>query len=99
MSEKLSPNDPANTGDTSPGVLSHALSDADVVRLWDSFKMGAVVKCPKDDAPLALAVDGAAKSYRLVCTRCGNASLWFETTGGAIQVRNAEELPGPGADD
>ncbi len=100
MSDNRSTNDPSSTGaDTSPGTLPRALSEADVIKLWDGFKSGDVVKCPRDAAPLALAVDGAAKSYRLVCTRCGNASLWFETTGGVIQVRNAEELVGPGADD
>jgi hypothetical protein len=91
MSEKRSPNDPPDASDTSPGTVPHALSDADVTKLWETFKLGFVVRCPKDEAPLALAVDGAAKSYRLVCTRCGNASLWFETSGGVIQVRNAEE--------
>ena len=99
MSDKRSPNDSVSSGDTSPGTMPHALSDADVTKLWDRFKSGLVVRCPRDDAPLALAVDGAAKSYRLVCTRCGNASLWFETNGGVIQVRNADEPIGPGADD
>jgi hypothetical protein len=92
MSEKRSPNDPDSAGDTSPGTVPHSLSEADVTKLWDRFKAGFVVRCPRDEAPLALAVDGAAKSYRLVCTRCGNSSLWFETSGaGVIQVRNADE--------
>lgn len=96
MSEGRSPNDPVNAGDTSPGTVPHVLSEADVTKLWDRFKAGFVVQCPKDDAALALAVDGAAKSYRLVCTRCGNASLWFETSaGGVIQVRNADDAVGP----
>jgi hypothetical protein len=99
MSENRSPNDSGPASDTSPGKTARSLSESDVSAIWEQFKSGAVVRCPKDDAPLALAVDGAAKSYRLVCTRCGNASLWFETNGGAVQVRNADEPSGPGLDD
>jgi hypothetical protein len=75
------------------------LSEEDVAKLWDVFKSGNVARCPRDEAPLALAVDGAAKSYRLVCTRCGNASLWFEIASGGIHVRNADEPPGPNLSD
>jgi len=36
------------------------------------------------------------KAIAWYARRCGNASLWFETTGGTLQVRNSEEpLGGP----
>ncbi|MBL8605963.1 MAG: hypothetical protein JNL38_01530 [Myxococcales bacterium] len=61
---------------------------AEVATLWAKFRAGDVVMCPKCDAgAFALAVDGAAKSYRLVCTTCGHASPWFGTTPTGIVVR------------
>jgi hypothetical protein len=67
------------------------MSDDEVAKLWEQFKSGGVARCPRDEAPLALAVDGASKSYRLVCTRCGNASLWFEIGGSGIHVRSGDD--------
>ena len=72
------------------------LTDEQVARLWETFKSGGAAHCPRDGAPLALAVDAQSKSYRLVCTRCGNASGWFETSKTGIHVRGAETLA-PGA--
>jgi hypothetical protein len=44
---------------------------------------------------VALSVDGAAKSYRLVCTECGLASPWFGTTPTGIVFRTlAGTIPG-----
>jgi hypothetical protein len=75
------------------------LAEQEVTRLWEEFKDGGIARCPRDSAPLALAVDGAAKSYRLVCTRCGNASLWFEIGSAGIHFRNPDDLSGSNLSD
>jgi hypothetical protein len=62
--------------------------------LWDSFRAGDVVACPSDSGSLALSVDGN-NAYRLVCTRCGVASSWFEAVTAGIRPRT---IP-PGPDD
>jgi hypothetical protein len=76
-----------------------AMSDKEVAKLWDQFRSGGVAHCPRDEAPLALAVDGASKSYRLVCTRCGHASLWFEVAANGIHVRGGADGAKHGASD
>ena len=53
------------------------LSHAEITQLWAKFRAGDVIHCPRDSYGMALAVDGAAKAYRLVCTQCGLASPWF----------------------
>ena len=93
MSERRSPNDSGHLAGP------RAMSDAEVAKLWEQFKSGGVARCPRDEAPLALAVDGAAKSYRLVCTRCGNASLWFDIAASGIRVRSGDEAANPGMSD
>jgi len=93
MSERRSPDDSGQP------PAQRAMSDADVAKLWDQFKSGGVARCPRDEAPLALAVDGASKSYRLVCTRCGNASLWFDIAPTGIHVRSGDESQNPGLSD
>lgn len=71
------------------------LSPAEVTSLWAKFRSGDVVPCPRDAASVALSVDGAAKSYRLVCTQCGLASPWFGTTPTGLVFRNpAGTIPG-----
>jgi hypothetical protein len=70
------------------------LTIEEVSPLWDSFRTGAVVACPCDSGSLALSVDGN-NSYRLVCTRCGTASSWFEAVPAGIRLRT---IP-PGPDD
>lgn len=97
MSDQRSPNDTASPSAGPAGPRT--MTEEDVVKLWEEFKSGKVAACPRDDAPLALAVDGAAKSYRLVCTRCGNASLWFEIAATGIHIHSADEPSGPVADD
>ncbi len=59
----------------------------DVRSAWDEFRAGAVVGCPKDGGPMALAVDAAANAYRLVCTRCGTTSPWFESDPHGFRIR------------
>ena len=78
--------DPGSQHDGSYGSGGlRTLSDEEVAQLWQVFTAGDVAPCPRDGAPVALSVDGSTKSYRLVCTRCGTASLWFETAPAGIQ--------------
>ncbi len=61
---------------------------------WDRFRTGAVVPCPIDGSHLALSVDASAGAYRFVCTQCGAASPWFESTVNGIRLReHSAELP------
>jgi hypothetical protein len=69
------------------GISQNVIPNDDVVRLWARFRAGDVVPCPRDEASFALAVDGAAKSYRLICTKCGLASPWFGTTPTGLVLR------------
>jgi hypothetical protein len=64
------------------------LSHAEVAQLWAKFRAGDVILCPRDETGMALAVDGAAKAYRLVCTKCGLASPWFGTTPTGLVFRS-----------
>ncbi len=64
------------------------LSHAEIVQLWAKFRAGDVIYCPRDSIGMALAVDGAAKAYRLVCTQCGLASPWFGTTPAGLVFRS-----------
>jgi hypothetical protein len=70
-------------------TASPSLGSMETLRTaWDSFRAGGVVPCPHDAAPLALSVDAVATAYRFVCTRCGMASSWFESTpSGHIEIR------------
>ncbi|MDP9149097.1 MAG: hypothetical protein M3O36_04030 [Myxococcota bacterium] len=72
-----------------PNEDSPADGSAEELRiLWNRFRTGVVVSCPRDKGPLALAVDGAAGVYRFVCTDCGVSSAWFEPgLVGAIRIR------------
>src|SRR5512139_2748602 len=64
------------------------LSHAEITSLWAKFRAGDVIRCPRDSAGMALAVDGAAKAYRIVCTHCGLASPWFGTTPTGLVFRS-----------
>ena len=72
--------------------IRNNLTFEEVGPLWDSFRAGNVVPCPGDSGPLALNVDGN-NAYRLVCTRCGTASSWFEAAPAGIRLRTVP--PGP----
>lgn len=82
------------TGDGSTHESAH-LSHDEIAQLWARFRAGEVVHCPRDTSGMALAVDGAAKTYRLVCTQCGLASPWFGTTPNGIVFRNPPTTMGP----
>ena len=79
----------------SAGGPHEPLGPGDELRAcWSRFRLGDSVPCPVDQAPLALAVDASAGTYRFVCTECGAASSWFESGPGGIQVRGqAEDEP------
>lgn len=71
-----------------PFGAARPLSGAEDLRsVWDEFRAGGVVACPRDGAPLALAVDASAGAYRFVCTRCGTSSPWFESDARGIRIR------------
>jgi hypothetical protein len=55
--------------------------------VWDLFRTGRTVACPTDGSPMALSVDGSGGVYRFVCTRCGTASVWFESGAGDMTLR------------
>ncbi len=80
------------------GNPANTVSNDEVVRLWARFRGGDVVPCPRDDSAFALAVDGAAKSYRLVCTKCGLSSPWFGTTPTGLVLRGHSTLLEDGSD-
>lgn len=72
------------------------LSHAEITSLWAKFRTGEVIHCPRDAGyGMALAVDGAAKAYRLVCTKCGLASPWFGTTPTGLVFRSPPPTLGP----
>ncbi len=73
--------------DTDTEDSANVIPNAEVARMWARFREGEIVRCAKDEFALALAVDGAAKSYRLICTACGLSSPWFGTTPSGIVVR------------
>ncbi|MCL2724415.1 MAG: hypothetical protein FWD69_08260 [Polyangiaceae bacterium] len=76
-------------GMTEVGGVEEApsLSHAEVNQLWAKFRAGDTILCAKDAHGIALAVDGAAKAYRLVCTKCGISSPWFGTTPSGLVFR------------
>jgi len=71
------------------------LSHAEITQLWTKFRAGEVIRCPCDSHGMALAVDGAAKAYRLVCTKCGLASPWFGTTSTGLVFRSPPPTMSP----
>jgi hypothetical protein len=81
------------------GPSSPHLSPSEVAQLWARFRAGEVIPCPRDGIGMALAVDGAAKAYRLVCTKCGLASPWFGTTPAGLVFRSVAATLNPGAGD
>jgi hypothetical protein len=73
-------------------VLEDPTESADGLRAcWARFRSGDPVHCPIDHAPLALAVDASAGTYRFVCTECGVSSAWFESGPAGIRVRAPTE--------
>jgi hypothetical protein len=77
---------------TPPPDASHApLGNLDELNdLWTRFRTGAMVLCPADQGPLALAVDASVGIYRFVCTQCGVASPWFESGPDGAHIRGSQ---------
>jgi len=61
--------------------------DASLAEAWAHWSAGGVVHCAADGASIALTVDATVATYRMMCSACGNASPWFEVSGGALQTR------------
>lgn len=74
------------------------LSQAEISQLWAKFRAGEIIQCPRDASGMALAVDGAAKAYRLVCTSCGLASPWFGTTPTGLVFRATSPVAAAGSE-
>ena len=74
-----------------PDVPAPFGSPDDLKDVWDRFRKGSGVPCPNDRGPLALSVDAAAGIYRLVCTRCGLASPWFESGPSGLRIRGQSQ--------
>jgi hypothetical protein len=55
--------------------------------LWDVFRAGKPVVCPREGGAVAVAVDATAHAYRMVCVRCGCATPWFESPPSGIRIR------------
>lgn len=72
------------------------LTEAEASRLWARFRQGEVVRCPRDAGNFAVAIDGAAKAYRLVCAQCGHSSPWFATTPSGLVFRGTASSPNGG---
>jgi len=85
--------------DTLPARAPRAtFSEADVASLWDRYRAGELVSCPRDSGNLALSVDGGAQIYRFVCSRCGSSSPWFGMTRIGLVIRERlATMPPPGA--
>ena len=55
--------------------------------LWDTFRAGKPVICPREGGAVAVAVNATAHAYRMVCVRCGAATPWFESPPTGVRVR------------
>jgi hypothetical protein len=86
---------PRENGSPAGGRRRSGLTLEELGPLWESFRTGGVVACPVEAGSLALSVDGN-NAYRLVCTRCGTASSWFEAAPAGIRPRTVP--PGPDDD-
>lgn len=81
----------------SSGLVASLATLEGLGAVWDGFRAGGAVHCPRDSSPLALAVDSAAASYRFVCVRCGASSPWFESGAGGLRMRTPTPTLNPGS--
>jgi hypothetical protein len=63
------------------------ISEQELGPLWDLFRAGKPVLCPREGGPVAVAVDSTAHAYRMICVRCGAATPWFESSLSGVRVR------------
>jgi hypothetical protein len=85
----------------SSGETAHRpISQEELGPLWDIFRAGKPVVCPREGGAVAVAVDATAHAYRMVCVRCGAATPWFESPPTGVRVRTGTSSmpaakPGP----
>jgi hypothetical protein len=63
------------------------ISEQELGPLWDLFRTGKPVLCPREGGPVAVAVDSTAHAYRMICVHCGAATPWFESSLSGVRVR------------
>src|SRR5579864_4316557 len=88
---------PSPPGDRTDGTVGSLGTTDGLGKVWDGFRSGGPVFCPRDSWPLALAVDAAAATYRFVCVRCGSASPWFESGASGVRMRSPCPTLQPGS--
>jgi hypothetical protein len=76
------------------------ISQEELGPLWDIFRAGKPVVCPREGGAVAVAVDATAHAYRMVCVRCGAATPWFESPPTGVRIRTGTSSmpaakPGP----
>jgi hypothetical protein len=75
------------TSGGNPETAHGPISTDELGPLWDAFRAGKPVVCPREGGAVAVAVDATAHAYRLVCVRCGAATPWFESPPTGVRVR------------
>ncbi len=88
----------------SADAAQREITPEELLPLWESFRGGAPIACPREGGPIAIAVDATAHAYRMICVRCGAASSWFESKPTGIHVRTGTSSmpvarPNPSDDD
>ena len=63
------------------------ISPEELGPLWDVFRTGKPVVCPRDGGAVAVAVDATSHAYRMICVKCGAATPWFESPPSGVRVR------------
>jgi len=80
-----------------PDVNPESLSEEHVSLLWDEFRAGRAVACPRGDDVMAVAVDASTGTYRFVCVHCGHSTPWFDSKAGVgLRLRGQSSSPPPG---
>lgn len=70
----------------SSSEANHQLDGEGLQETWTAWRSGKVVTCASCKGHIALSVDSASVSYRLMCTDCGHCSTWFEAPAGRIRL-------------
>ena len=90
------------TGSSEPKAIG-PITPEELAPRWETFRKGAPARCPRDEGPLAVAVDATAHAYRMICVACGAASPWFEhgPARGIVIRTGTSSMPAPrtGAND
>jgi hypothetical protein len=90
----MGPGDSAGSAETAHGPITLE----ELGPLWDLFRKGKGVVCPREGGAVAVAVDATAHAYRMICVRCGAATPWFESPLTGVRVRTGtSSMPAPKA--